>query len=243
MTEPKSTQWTAIIDEAIDLLECSGWKDYAKAVRDQSQLVVQQDAEVQRLRQHVAILQHEEAFTKAYCGSDSDSVVMGLRAEVQRLRDELALVDKTLGPWIKPPDDRIGAIKDVMQAHLSERGNAEVAQARLTTLDRLREELHAVDAVLDRRDALADLSNRVDKILRCIKLAQVVDPKAEIIKLEARLAIYEPEERDETLVCRACGNDRDIHHLLILPWPCSRAEGQPIARWRYLAAQKIMGTK
>lgn len=45
----------------------------------------------------------------------------------------------------------------------------------------VRAELRAVDMVLERRDALDDAPNRVDKILRCIDVAKQNDPAAKLL--------------------------------------------------------------
>ncbi len=66
----------------------------------------------------------------------------------------------------------------------------EAADARATHAEA---QLHAVDQVLDRRDALSHVANRVDKILLAIKLASVVDPKGELARLHAALHAAEAE--------------------------------------------------
>ncbi len=58
----------------------------------------------------------------------------------------------------------------------------------LETIRQQASDLRAVDMVLDRRDALADIPNRVDKILACIRALHATDPKAELVKALARLS-------------------------------------------------------
>ena len=61
----------------------------------------------------------------------------------------------------------------------------------LETIRQQASDLRAVDRVLDRRDALADIPNRVDKILACIRALHATDPKAELVKTLARLSYAE----------------------------------------------------
>lgn len=97
MTEPMSDAELAAIRNnlglRIDTLGPCHWSDMA---------ALRLLAEVQRLREYVAIIQHEEAFTKAYCGPDSDATVMELRVQLAARYSEefVAVLRNGLNEWI-----------------------------------------------------------------------------------------------------------------------------------------------
>lgn len=55
-------------------------------------------------------------------------------------------------------------------------------------IDELREQLGAVDGLLERRSAMDDLATRVEKVARLLRIAGETDPAARIAKLEGETA-------------------------------------------------------
>ena len=171
--------------------------------------------EVERQATYIAILRQDEEFTKAHCGPEASSIVADLRARLVVCETDLDAAQKEAAKYFA------GSQKWARRA--------EAAEKALAVYDPGDSKQSYLGAALRAAADEPQWATKADKIKAIMRRGA-----AEL----DRLAVYEPEVKDETPICWGCGCREP--YVISGEVVCTQCGGFMVPHWRYLASQSIL---